>query len=89
MSTLLGNWLSQREYKPIRGAWKGTPHFCQPTSPDLSGQLGPFRKIVAGAQQLDILELILQPLSITGLLLLQSQTAELSSPLKGTSEGTS
>ena len=24
-------WLSQREYKPIRGAWKGTPHFCQPT----------------------------------------------------------
>jgi hypothetical protein len=32
MSTLLGNWLSQREYKPIRGAWKGTPHFCQPTS---------------------------------------------------------
>jgi hypothetical protein len=33
--------------------------------------LAPLHKIVAGAQQLDILQLILQPLSIAGPLLLQ------------------
>jgi hypothetical protein len=31
MVTLLGKRFPQREYQPIRGIERGTPHFCRPT----------------------------------------------------------